>query len=214
MADGFLPIRENCGGSKESADDQSARAKGTHSREDQDGFSRAQRLASKAWGLHARLHDDSEEAELGAPQSRSCPSYQRDRGHDVCARRRSQPSRALDRFDSRRACEGFARRSLPHRSRRTRRERSGSAPPGTLQVRGEETQKRCEEEVGRPNPMSRRRDVPRREIAPDPRYGSTMVAKFVSCMMSAGKKSVAEGIFYRAMDQVEEKTGMSALTVF
>ena len=41
-----------------------------------------------------------------------------------------------------------------------------------------------------------------------------MVAKFVSCMMSAGKKSVAEGIFYRAMDQVEEKTGMSALTVF
>jgi|SRR5262245_43719775 small subunit ribosomal protein S7 len=62
--------------------------------------------------------------------------------------------------------------------------------------------------------MSRRRDVPRREIAPDPRYGSTMVAKFVSCMMSAGKKSVAEGIFYQAMDQVEEKTGMSALTVF
>jgi small subunit ribosomal protein S7 len=41
-----------------------------------------------------------------------------------------------------------------------------------------------------------------------------MVAKFVSCMMSAGKKSVAEGIFYQAMDQVEEKTGMSALTVF
>jgi small subunit ribosomal protein S7 len=41
-----------------------------------------------------------------------------------------------------------------------------------------------------------------------------MVAKFVSCMMSAGKQSVAEGIFYQAMDQVEEKTGMSALTVF
>jgi small subunit ribosomal protein S7 len=62
--------------------------------------------------------------------------------------------------------------------------------------------------------MSRRRDVPKREIPPDPRYGSTMVAKFVSCMMREGKKSVAEGIFYKAMDDVEEKTGMSALTVF
>ena len=62
--------------------------------------------------------------------------------------------------------------------------------------------------------MSRRRDVPKREIPPDPRYGSTMVAKFVSSMMNDGKKSVAENIFYQAMDQVEEKTGMSALTVF
>jgi small subunit ribosomal protein S7 len=41
-----------------------------------------------------------------------------------------------------------------------------------------------------------------------------MVAKFISCLMRDGKKSVAEGIFYSAMDQVEEKTGMSALTVF
>lgn len=41
-----------------------------------------------------------------------------------------------------------------------------------------------------------------------------MVAKFISSMMHDGKKSVAEGIFYKAMDQVEEKSGMSALTVF
>src|SRR5262245_63603646 len=62
--------------------------------------------------------------------------------------------------------------------------------------------------------MSRRRDVPRRETLPDPRHGSTMAAKFVSSIMHDGKRSVAERIFYRAMDSIEEKTGQSGLTVF
>ena len=62
--------------------------------------------------------------------------------------------------------------------------------------------------------MPRRREVPKREIAPDPRFGSVMAAKFVNCMMACGKKSVAENTFYRAMDMIEEKTGQSALTVF
>ena len=62
--------------------------------------------------------------------------------------------------------------------------------------------------------MSRRRDVPRREIQPDPRHGSTMAAKFVNCIMHDGKRSVAERIFYRAVESIEEKTGQSGLTVF
>ncbi|MFN8178560.1 MAG: 30S ribosomal protein S7 [bacterium] len=62
--------------------------------------------------------------------------------------------------------------------------------------------------------MSRRRDVPRREIQADPRHGSTMAAKFVNCIMHDGKRSVAERIFYRAVESIEEKTGQSGLTVF
>jgi len=62
--------------------------------------------------------------------------------------------------------------------------------------------------------MSRRRDVPRREIQPDPRHGSTMAAKFVNCIMHDGKRSVAERIFYSAVESIEEKTGQSGLTVF
>jgi small subunit ribosomal protein S7 len=62
--------------------------------------------------------------------------------------------------------------------------------------------------------MPRRREVPKREIAPDPRFGSVMAAKFINCMMANGKKSVAESTFYGAMDIIEERTGQSAVTVF
>jgi small subunit ribosomal protein S7 len=62
--------------------------------------------------------------------------------------------------------------------------------------------------------MPRRREVPKREIAPDPRFGSVMAAKFINSMMNNGKKSVAEGTFYKAMDIIEERTGQSAVTVF
>jgi len=62
--------------------------------------------------------------------------------------------------------------------------------------------------------MPRRREVPKREIQPDPKFGSTMAAKFINCMMKEGKKSVAERSFYRAMEIIEEKTGQSGLTVF
>jgi small subunit ribosomal protein S7 len=62
--------------------------------------------------------------------------------------------------------------------------------------------------------MSRRQRAVRREIAPDPRYGSTTVTKFINSLMLAGKKSVAETIFYDAMRIVEEKTGQPAVNVF
>jgi small subunit ribosomal protein S7 len=62
--------------------------------------------------------------------------------------------------------------------------------------------------------MPRRREVPKREIQPDPRHGSTMAAKFINSMMTAGKKSTAERAFYQAMDLIEERSGQSGLTVF
>jgi small subunit ribosomal protein S7 len=62
--------------------------------------------------------------------------------------------------------------------------------------------------------MSRRQRAVKREIAPDPRYGSTTVSKFINSLMLAGKKSTAEAIFYEAMRVIEEKTGQPALNVF
>ena len=62
--------------------------------------------------------------------------------------------------------------------------------------------------------MSRRTRAERREIQPDPRFDSTTVAKFMNSLMVDGKKSTAEGIFYEAMDVIEERTGQPGLNVF
>ncbi len=53
--------------------------------------------------------------------------------------------------------------------------------------------------------MPRRREVPKRIILPDPKYGSEMLAKFINMLMVDGKKSVAEQIVYGALDQVTDK---------
>jgi len=53
--------------------------------------------------------------------------------------------------------------------------------------------------------MPRRREVPKRIILPDPKYGSEMLAKFVNMIMERGKKSVAEKIVYGALDAIAEK---------
>ena len=50
--------------------------------------------------------------------------------------------------------------------------------------------------------MPRRREVPKRIILPDPKFGSQEVSKFVNVLMTGGKKSVAERILYGAFDQV------------
>ncbi|MGH7483376.1 MAG: 30S ribosomal protein S7 [Longimicrobiales bacterium] len=62
--------------------------------------------------------------------------------------------------------------------------------------------------------MSRRQRAVKREVPPDPRYGSTTVTKFINCLMYDGKKSTSEGIFYEAMRIIEEKTGQPAVNVF
>jgi small subunit ribosomal protein S7 len=62
--------------------------------------------------------------------------------------------------------------------------------------------------------MPRKAVVRKREIAPDPVYGSVLVSKFISKVMVQGKKSVAESIFYGAMDVVKDKSGEDPLKVF
>lgn len=62
--------------------------------------------------------------------------------------------------------------------------------------------------------MPRRRIVPRKPAIPDPRYGSTVVSKFVSRMMLDGKRSVAQRVFNGAMDQIEGRSESKPLEVF
>ena len=62
--------------------------------------------------------------------------------------------------------------------------------------------------------MARRRVAGRREVLPDPIYNSQLVTKFINGMMWEGKKSVAEEIFYGAMEKIAEKTGEEPLKVF
>lgn len=62
--------------------------------------------------------------------------------------------------------------------------------------------------------MPRRREVPKREILPDPKFSSQEVAKFINVLMTRGKKSVAERIMYGALDQIQKKSGKNPLEVF
>jgi small subunit ribosomal protein S7 len=61
--------------------------------------------------------------------------------------------------------------------------------------------------------MSRRRVATKREIIPDPRHGSIMLTKFMNMIMDSGKKSVAEGIVYGALDVIEKKGNGQPLEV-
>ena len=63
--------------------------------------------------------------------------------------------------------------------------------------------------------MPRRREVPKREILPDPKYGNVDLAKFMNVIMQGGKKAVAERIVYGALAQMEKKAnGADALELF
>jgi len=60
----------------------------------------------------------------------------------------------------------------------------------------------------------RRKRAEKREVLPDPKYGKVLVTKFINSLMKDGKKSVAEKIFYSALDIIEEKTGKPGIEVF
>ncbi|MGL4575775.1 MAG: 30S ribosomal protein S7 [Burkholderiaceae bacterium] len=62
--------------------------------------------------------------------------------------------------------------------------------------------------------MPRRREVPKREILPDPKYGNVELAKFMNVVMLSGKKAVAENIVYGALEQIQTKTGKDPIEVF
>ena len=62
--------------------------------------------------------------------------------------------------------------------------------------------------------MPRRREIPKREILPDPKFQNTDVAKFINVLMTSGKKSVAERIVYGAFEQIGKRGGKDPLEVF
>ncbi len=62
--------------------------------------------------------------------------------------------------------------------------------------------------------MPRRREVAKREVLPDPKFGSKILAKFMNHVMVDGKKPIAERIVYGALDVVSEKTSGDPLEIF
>jgi small subunit ribosomal protein S7 len=62
--------------------------------------------------------------------------------------------------------------------------------------------------------MPRRREIPKREILPDPKHMNVDVAKFINVLMESGKKSVAERIVYGAFEQISKRGGKDPIEVF
>jgi len=62
--------------------------------------------------------------------------------------------------------------------------------------------------------MPRRREIAKREILPDPKYGNRLVAKFINSLLKKGKKSVAESILYGAFDLIEKRAKEQPVEVF
>jgi small subunit ribosomal protein S7 len=62
--------------------------------------------------------------------------------------------------------------------------------------------------------MPRRGNVPKNPVLPDPVYQSPLATKFINSLMYEGKRSVAEGIFYKAMELVQERAKDDPLKVF
>ncbi|PID48554.1 MAG: 30S ribosomal protein S7 [Proteobacteria bacterium] len=61
--------------------------------------------------------------------------------------------------------------------------------------------------------MPRRREVPKREILPDPKFGSETLSKFMNAVMKDGKKAVAEKIIYGALDEIAQKKGGDGMSI-
>ena len=59
--------------------------------------------------------------------------------------------------------------------------------------------------------MPRRREVPKREVLPDPKFGDLHIAKFINMIMRNGKKSTAERIMYFALDNISEKSNIDSV---
>src|SRR5467141_202988 len=170
----------------------------------------ARRLAAEAGSLHAGLHNHAQEAEFGAAQGGKSAAHQRLRGDRLHRRRGPQLAGALGGADPRRASQGPAGRALPHRARLPRHAGRQRPQAGPVQVRRQGT----EVVLRRERNMPRRREVPKREILPDPKFNNVDVAKFVNVLMTRGKKSVAERIIYGALDTIKSKSGKDPIEVF
>jgi small subunit ribosomal protein S7 len=60
----------------------------------------------------------------------------------------------------------------------------------------------------------RRRAAEKREVNPDPKFNDLVVTKFINCLMEDGKRSVAEAIFYSALDKLQQRAGRDPLELF
>jgi small subunit ribosomal protein S7 len=60
----------------------------------------------------------------------------------------------------------------------------------------------------------RRKRADKREVLPDPKFNSILVTKFINGLMREGKRSVAEHIFYKAIDVIGQRTGKEGLGIF
>ncbi len=60
----------------------------------------------------------------------------------------------------------------------------------------------------------RRRAAEKREVNPDPKFNDLVVTKFINCLMEDGKRSVAEAIFYSALEKMQQRSGRESLELF
>lgn len=60
----------------------------------------------------------------------------------------------------------------------------------------------------------RKRKAEKRDLLPDPKFGSVLITRFVNCLFKKGKKSVGEQTFYGALDLIQERTGNEGLEIF
>src|SRR5215470_17096362 len=222
---------------RDDADDQSADPQAARDAACEEEGAGAAAESAKARGVHPRLYGDAEKAELGLAEGRQGAADQRLRGDRLHPGRRAQSAGALGGDDPRRPRQGSARRSLPHPARCARYPGRQEPQAEALQIRSKEAEvirplcadPRASEarprepekkpQPGRDNetkddPMSRRHSAEKREINPDPKYGNLVVSKLMNVIMRAGKKSVAEGIVYGALDIIEGKTKQNPVSIF
>ena len=199
----------------------------------QDQVAGARRLPVQARRLPAGQDDDAQEAELGPAEGRPRAALQRQGSHRLHPRRRAQPAGALDRARPRRPRPRPARRALPHRPRRARhasasttasRPAPSTAPSakGAAPAKGAKKKSTASADVAttrtphrqtRPldttDPgliaMARKFTASKTQLKPDPRFGSKLASKFINCLMYDGKKSVAQRVFYDAMDLIKKR---------
>jgi small subunit ribosomal protein S7 len=62
--------------------------------------------------------------------------------------------------------------------------------------------------------MSRKREVRKREIIPDPKFHDSLIAKFINGIMRRGKKSLSEKVFYRSLNIIKDKTHSDPVKIF
>lgn len=62
--------------------------------------------------------------------------------------------------------------------------------------------------------MPRRKTVPEKPLEPDPKFNNVLVTRFINCLLRHGKRSIAERVFYDAIDIIEKKTKQPGIEVF